>query len=202
MARWTWSSSLVRFSALLWAGYIISAHAQSQPTTTPAPVCSKIIVPNQHTFPALPPSVQQEIRSAVKPDVLATIHDPGMGIDTKWSEVQLDAVKIGNSGSKLYAVFWRDKQFGVNGAIWIVEVTATGARNLSDSHHGPMGSASGFGIGTLPSSSDQYPKIVVASKGYKTGGGAEAEATCLRKIGDFYEPQPCPATCKENLNSR
>lgn len=127
-----------------------------------------------------------------------------MGIETKWSDVQLDAVKISKSEGMrgLYVVYWRDKQFGVNGAMWLVEVTASGARNLSDSHQGPMGGASGFGIGILPSSSDEYPDIVIASKGYKLAGGAEAEADCLHKVGDLYEPHSCPATCKENLNSR
>jgi hypothetical protein len=32
---------------------------------------------------------------------------------------------------------------------------------------------------------EQYPEVMIASKGFKAGGGAEAEASCLHKVGRF-----------------
>ena len=43
---------------------------------------------------------------------------------------------------------------------------------------------------------------MIASKGFKTGGGAEAENLCMGKRGPYYEQVACPATCHHNLNSR
>jgi hypothetical protein len=101
-------------------------------------------------------------------------------------------------------VSWEDSSFGVNGAVWIVELAGEGARNLVpvENKRSPGFALGGFGFTVLSSSSSAYPEIMIASSGFKDGGGAEAEATCVRKGTQYYETTACPVGCKEALNNR
>jgi hypothetical protein len=49
-------------------------------------------------------------------------------------------------------------------------------------------SLGGFGVEVLSAYTEQYPEVLIASSGFKDGGGAEAEDTCVRKRGSHYEP--------------
>lgn len=186
--------------------WVATGLAQSQPASPPAAPCSNVTNLGYQPLSTLPRSIQAQIRQAVRPAVLAIINDPGMGMaDTKWNDIPLEAIKItqlAESGG-LYVISWGDSSFGVNEAIWIVELERTGARNLLDSQtsRSSRSFVSGFGIEVLSQTTGQYPEIMVASKGFGPGG-AEAEATCLHKVGDFYEPLACPAECHQNLNAR
>jgi hypothetical protein len=143
----------------------------------------------------------------VRLSVQAIVDDKAMGLEgTKVIEVPLNAILLGRPrrGSSLYAVGWDDSSFGVNGAVWIVEVCPSDSKNLIESKPGKASgfSLGGFGIQVLSAYTESYPDVLIASSGFKTGGGAEAEGTCLRMRGSYYEQVPCPATCHKNLNAR
>ncbi len=144
---------------------------------------------------------------AVQPSIQAIVNNKATGMEgTAVEGVPLRAVRItrGTTDSTLYVVSWDDRSFGVNGAIWIVELTSKGARNLTqlrhDQSHGY--SLGGFGFEVLSPKSEVYPEIMIASSGFKDGGGAEAEDMCFRKSGKYYENTVCPVTCHKTLNSR
>jgi hypothetical protein len=169
--------------------------------------CTDVRILKEHSLIDLPLVVQSAVRAAVEPSVQAIIDNKAMGLEgKKASDVPLNAIQLGKPtrASTLYAVSWEDSTFGVNGAIWIVEVSPSGGRNLVKSMPGeakgfPLG---GFGVEVLSANTEHYPEVLIASSGFKDGGGAEAEDTCVRKRGSHYEPVPCPATCHENLNAR
>ena len=193
-------------STALSIGWFAAGHAQPRSTPSPA-VCSEVTTLGSAPISVLPRSIQEQIRQAVKPAVLAVLNDPGMGlVDSQWNDILLDALKITQlaEGEGLYVVSWADRSFGANELIWIVEVGKADARNLLDSRISPSSrpTVTGFGVEVLSKATEQYPEIMIASKGFALGGGAEAAATCLHKVGDFYEPLPCPADCHRNLNSR
>jgi hypothetical protein len=176
--------------------------AQSSAHTGGKAPCADVTVLDSHPLKSLRQKTQEQIRTAVKPAVEAIIRDPGMGLlHTEAEEVTLNAIPLAKaSDSELYAVSWNERSFGVNEAVWIVELTTHGARNLIRPN--PAFSTSGFGIAVLSTGETGHPEVMIASKGFKQGGGAEAEDLCMEKRGPFYEPVSCPATCHDNLNSR
>ena len=161
---------------------------------------------DSHPLTALPVSVRPKIREAVRPEVQAIIHDPGMGLEMKWQDVKLDAVQISHptKGKSLYAVHWGIPQFGVNGAVWVVELEANEARNIGPraGSRSPGWSFSGWGMQVLSTSDKRYPDLMFAAKGFHEGGGAEAEAVCAQKTGSTYTSVVCPVGCFDRLNSR
>jgi hypothetical protein len=148
---------------------------------------------DEHPITSLPVNIQQRIREALHVDILAIVQDPGMGIDTKWPDVKLDAIQIFQSptGEGLDAVHWGHPQFGVNGAVRIVELERNRARNIGPTSK-TAGSFRGWGMQVLPASDGGYPELMFASKGYHEGGGAGAEAVCARKAGSTYNLSACP----------
>jgi hypothetical protein len=154
---------------------------------------------NSRPLTALPRNTQAQIRTAVEPAVEAITRDPSMGLKhTRQNEIALGVVPVANAhGRALYAVSWNDKSFGVNGAVWIVEVTPRGVHNLV-----PPAQIWGWGIEVLSDADAIYPQLMIASKGEKLGGAGEAEPLCMKKTGAVYESVGCPSTCMENLNSR
>jgi hypothetical protein len=166
-------------------------------------LCSEVIMFDSHPLSTLPVSVRRKIREAVRSDVLAIVHDPGMGLQMQWQDVRLDAVQISHDtkGESLYAVHWGMPEFGVNGAVWIVELDGNEARNIGP-RTGSSWPFSGWGMQVLSTSDERYPDLMFASKGFHEGGGAEAEAVCAQKTGSTYTSVACPAGCFDQLNSR
>jgi hypothetical protein len=168
--------------------------------------CTDVQSLREHPLVNLPQKIQSAIRTAVRPSVQTIVDDKAMGLEnTKASDVPLNAIQIGEPrrGDLLYAVSWNDSSFGVNGAIWIVEVSPRHANNLVASKGRTNGfGLGGFGVEVFSAHTDAYPEVLIASSGFKDGGGAEAEDTCVAKRGSYYERVPCPATCHKNLNAR
>ena len=101
---------------------------------------------------ALPLSIQEEIRTALKPNILAFAKVTGAmdsDADFRFEKIKLDALLVAKTGgsSELYVVHWGLPLFGVNGGVWIAEVNASGARNLVDPQRETegVGSFSGWG---------------------------------------------------------
>ena len=170
--------------------------------------CTNVTMLRQSDIDSLPPSTSALLREAVQPSLRAIVNDKAMGLEgTDVRRVPLKALLIGAGTQQhaLYMVSWEDSSFGVNGAIWIVELTAAGARNLTplQNRYASGFELGGFGFGVLaPPSRSAYPEIMIASSGFKDGGGADAEATCVRKGAHYYETTACPVGCKEALNKR
>ncbi|WP_263368306.1 hypothetical protein [Edaphobacter bradus] len=171
-------------------------------------LCSNVTMLDSKPFSALPVNVRTEIRKALTPDILAFAKATDISMQEAFNlqKVSLDAIQVPmtTKTSKLYVVHWGDALFGVNGAIWIVEVNSQGARNLIAPDEGMNRGRSfgGWGMQVLSDASGPYPELMFASKGYHAGGGAEAEAECVRKIGAFYKSVACPVDCFDNLNNR
>jgi len=169
-------------------------------------LCSNVTMLDAQPLSSLSSGVRQEIRRALKSDILSIINDPGMGLDVKLQDVKLDAIQVTRRGGSdgLYVVHWGYSQFGVNGMVWIVEVKAHRATNLvTPTRTGNVGRAfGGWGMQIISHQQDPYPEIMFASKGYRQGGGAEAEAECVHKSGTFYETMACPTDCIHDLNAR
>jgi hypothetical protein len=163
---------------------------------TPSASCSQVLDFGR-SITSLPRSVQQNIREALRPAINSIIRDPGMGIDdVDWRDAKLYAIQIRRETGEnsLYAVSWQHPQFKVNSAIWIVEVKKNGTREI--------GSFGGWGMHVFPQSNDGYPDLMFAMKGYREGGGAEAQPVCVRKPGSTYTSVACPKQCADQLNSR
>jgi hypothetical protein len=164
--------------------------------SAPSASCSQVL-DFDHPITSLPRSVQRKIREALRPAIDSIIHDPGMGIDDdNWRDAKLYAIQIlrDAEGNGLYAVSWQHPQFKVNSAIWIVEVKKNGTRNI--------GEFGGWGMHVFPGSNDGSPELMFAKKGYREGGGAEAQPACARKSGFTYTSVACPKQCADQLNSR
>jgi hypothetical protein len=169
--------------------------------------CTDVRTLRDHSLSELPLVVQSAVRAAVRLSIQAIINNKTMGLEgTKASNVPLDAIQLGRPtrGSLLYAVSWADSTFGVNGAIWIVEVFPGGAKNLVEPKPGQAKgfSLGGYGVEVLSVDTESYPEVMIASSGFRDGGGTEAEDTCVRKRGSHYEQVPCPASCHKSLNAR
>ena len=171
-------------------------------------LCSSVTMLDSMSFSALPASIKTEIRKALTPDILAFAKATGIDMEEGFNlqKIGLDAIEVPmtTTKSRLYVVHWGDALFGVNGAIWIVEVNSHGARNLIAPDEGTNRgrSFSGWGMQTFTNESEPYPELIFASKGYRASGGAEAEAGCVRKVGAFYKSVACPVGCFDNLNKR
>jgi hypothetical protein len=142
--------------------------------------CKNVTMFRRGDIDSLPLSTSALLREAVQPSLQAIVSDKAMGLEgTDTRRVPLKAVLIGAVAQHhvLYMVSWEDSSFGVNGAIWIVELAGEGARNLVpvENKRSPGFALGGFGFSVLASSSSAYPEIVIASSGFKDGGGAEAE---------------------------
>jgi hypothetical protein len=180
-----------------------SGLAQPQDSLDATSPCSQVLVSGSQPLSNLPARVQTAIKKAVGPGVQGIIHDPGMGMsDTNPETVPLNAIEIArpSKSSVLYFVTWGDSSFGVNAFNWLVEVRPDGAVSLLSP--GAQKLSGGFGVGVLSPDMNGYPDVVIASKGFKEGGGAEAEEICLRKTGNHYDQMACPAMCHRNLNAR
>ena len=196
-----------QFAAVLLTS--ISSHAALATTGTSQPYtpCANVTMVNQTSLTALPQSSQQAIRKATLSSVEAIVNDKGMGMEgTNVQTVPLSAVRVTGSrqASALYVVSWGDRSFGVNQPIWIVELTPKGAKNLVRLRRdqSPGYFLGGFGFETLSPKAEVYPGIMVASKGFRDGGGAEAEDVCVGKRGEYYEKIACPIICHDILNRR
>ena len=166
---------------------ITVAHASAVPYGQPEEgrSCMNVTMLSSGDLDSLPPSTSVLLRKAVQPGLQAIISNKAMGLEgTDTKRVPLKAVLIGRAAqhSALYMVSWEDSSFGVNGAIWIIELAKEGARNLVPLRNNRSSGfeLGGFGFSVLAPSS-VYPEIMIASSGFKNGGGAEAEATCVRK---------------------
>ena len=148
--------------------------------------CTSVTILRRSDISSLPLSTSALLREAVQPSLQAIVSDKAMGLEgTDTRRVPLKAVLVGAVAQRhaLYMVSWEDSSFGVNGTIWIVELTEEGARNLVPLQNKRSSGfeLGGFGFNVLASSRDAYPEIMIASSGFKDGGGAETEATCVRK---------------------
>ena len=201
---------MLRHSLVACLGTLITvAHASAVPygQAEEGRSCMNVTMLSSGDLDSLPLSTSVLLRKAVQPGLQATISNKAMGLEgTDIKRVPLKAVLIGTVAqhSALYIVSREDSSFGVNGAIWIIELAKKGARNLVPLRNKRSSGfeLGGFGFSVLASSSSLYPEIMIASSGFKNGGGAEAEATCVRKGAQHYETTACPAGCKEALNSR
>jgi hypothetical protein len=194
--------------ALCLAATFSSTGSAQTPAMNRALPCSDVTMLGSQPLAAIPPSIQEEILSALKPSILsfskATAND--LEEDFRLHKIKLDALQISQTdhSGALYIVHWGLAEFGANGAVWIVEVNSLGARNLIAPGHETVGTSSfsGWGVQVLSRKDEHYPEIMLASKGYAQGGGAEAEASCARMVAGFYNLVPCPADCFKNLNAR
>jgi hypothetical protein len=197
----------LRIGIVLTLGGVAVNIAKPQAKSHITAPCSDVLVFGDQPISAQPKNIQMAIRAAIRPDIHAIVNDPGMGmIDAKVDSVPLNVVKIPravNAGS-LFIVSWDDGSFGVNGAVWIVEMTPHGARNITQSRASQLRgfSPGGFGVASISPANERYPELMFASKGFKTGGGAEAEETCVRRVGANYQDVSCPTTCHQALNAR
>jgi hypothetical protein len=170
--------------------------------------CSDVTMLNSQPLSALPPLIQEEILSALKPSILsfAKATADNLEEDFRLHKIKLDALQVSQTDDSgaLYVVHWGLSEFGVNGAIWIVEVNSHGARNLIAAGDETVGTGSfgGWGMQVLSRQDNHYPEIMFASKGFAQDGGAEAEGNCARRVAGFYKSVPCPADCLKNLNAR
>jgi|HubBroStandDraft_1064217.scaffolds.fasta_scaffold88466_2 hypothetical protein len=170
--------------------------------------CSEVTMLSSQPLSALPSSIQEQILSALKPSILsfakATAED--LEEDFRLHKIKLDAIQVSQTGESgaVYVVHWGLAEFGVNGAVWIVEVNSQGARNLVASGNQAIGASSfsGWGMQVLSRKDPHYPEIMIASKGFARPGLPEARAECVRKIGSVYKMALCPTHCFRNLNSR
>ena len=201
---------MLRHSLVACVGTLIAvAHASAAPYGQPEEgrSCINVTMLRSGDLDSFPPSTSGLLRKAVQPGLQAIVSNKAMGLeDTDIKRVPLRAILIGAVAqhSTLYMVSWEDSSFGVNGAIWIVELANEGARNLTPLRNNRSSGfeLGGFGLSVLASSSSIYPEIMIASSGFKDGGGAEAEATCVRKGAQHYETTACPVGCQEALNKR
>jgi hypothetical protein len=170
--------------------------------------CSDVTMLDSQPLAALPPLVQDKILSALKPSILtfAKATTNNLEEDFRLHKIKLDALQVSQTDDSgaLYVVHWGLAEFGVNGAVWIVEVNSHGARNLITASDETVGvrSFGGWGMQVLSRQDNHYPEIMFASKGFAQDGGAEAEANCAQKVADFYKSVSCPADCFKNLNAR
>ena len=127
-------------------------------------------------------------------------------MEIKPDDARLYAIEIPHRKSigRLYAVSWNNPLFGVNAPIWIVEVEADRAHEiqLGPSPGSKEAWFSGWAMEVLPPFDKPYPDLMFASKGYRSGGGAEAEAVCVARQGSGYTEIACPPGCFERLNAR
>lgn len=182
--------------------FLIPITIMGQAATESAPPCENARQLSSHPLSELPPHIQSILRQAVRPRLQAIISDPGMGMSDAVAEtVPLNVSEIARTAGPnvLYMVSWDDRSFGINGLNWIVELTPNGAASLLSAHASSL--AGGYGVEVLGTQEERYPELMIASKGYAQGGGAEAEAGCFRKAGHFYESTSCPASCQDELNS-
>jgi len=201
------SISFLAFSLYLAAVSLSTGKAQTLARKSALP-CSDVTMLDSQPLTALPPAVQEEILSALKPSILsfAKATADNLDEDLRLHKIHLDALQISQTdpSGALYVVHWGLPEFGVNGAVWIVEVNSHGARNLIAPGNETVGKRSfgGWGMQVLSRQDPHYPQIMLASKGFAQGGGAEAEASCARKVAGFYKLMACPAGCFKNLNAR
>lgn len=163
--------------------------------------CTNVEPMSNHPLAALPQEVQSSLRGAVRAQLRAIINDSAMGVsENEPDEVALNALEVSRSanGNTLYVVSWNDKTFGANGFNWIVEDTPKGTSLLMTARAAEL--ASGFGVEVVSSGHDDYPTLVIASKGYAQGGGPEGQAACFQRKSRLYESTPCPEKCRRNLN--
>jgi hypothetical protein len=198
--------------SLAFVFYLAAASSSPLSAQTPAResllVCSDVTMLSSQPLAALPPSIQEEILSALKPSILsfakATAED--LEEDFRLHKIKLDAIQVSQTGDSgaVYVVHWGLAEFGANGAVWIVEVNSQGARNLVSSGDQAIGanSFSGWGMQVLSRKDPHYPEIMIASKGFARPGLPEAEADCTRMVGGFYKSVLCPANCSRNLNAK
>lgn len=203
--RKTWARAGCLLLGML---FVRVAPAQGLTDSEAAVACGRITAFDPRSqWARLPKRTRVMLRRATLPRVEAIVADPGMGLmGVAVDRVPLAAVEVGRlrKGVALYAVSWRERTFGVNGAVWLVEVARGGAIDRTPkaaADRAPVG-VSGFGVAVLPTRDVGYPELVTASKGYKAGGGSEAEADCWREVGSRYREMVCPARCQEMLNQR
>src|ERR1700689_1204574 len=176
------SISFLAFSLYLAAVSLSTRKAQTLARKSALP-CSDVTMLDSQPLTALPPAVQEEILSALKPSILsfAKATADNLDEDLRLHKIHLDALQISQTdpSGALYVVHWGLPEFGVNGAVWIVEVNSHGARNLIAPGNETVGKRSfgGWGMQVLSRQDPHYPQIMLASKGFAQGGGAEAEAS-------------------------
>jgi hypothetical protein len=170
--------------------------------------CGNVTTLGSPPLSALPSAIQEEILSALKPSILsfakATAKD--LEEDFRLRRIKLDALQVAQTSDSgaLYIVHWGLAEFGVNGAVWIVDVNSSGARNLVAPGEQAIGadSFSGYGAQVLSFKDPHYPEIMIASKSFIHPGAPVAQDECVRRTGGLYRPAPCPAHCFRNLNSK
>jgi hypothetical protein len=205
MRRSTVSTLAFALHLAVASSLIIDAQTPARKAASP---CADLTMLSSEPLSALPPSIQEQILSALKPSILsfakATAED--LEEDFRLHKIKLDAIQVSQTGDSgaVYVIHWGLAELGVNGAVWIVEQNSQGARNLVASGDQTTGASSfsGWGMQVLSREDRHYPEIMIASKGFARPGLPEAEAECVRKIGSVYKPAPCPAHCLRNLNSR
>jgi len=97
--------------------------------------CSDVkVLEDSPPLGSLPSSIQKEILSALKPSILSFAKATAENLeeDFRLHKIKLDTLRISETDDSgtLYIVSWGLAEFGVNGAVWIVEVNSHGARNL------------------------------------------------------------------------
>jgi hypothetical protein len=147
-----------------------SAQAVAKRSSLP---CSNVtMLDDAQSMEALAPSIQAAIVAALKPSILSFAQATAENLeeDFRLHKIKLGAVLVSQIGESraVYAIHWRLPEFGVNGAVWIVEVNSHGARNLVAPEDGiGAGSFSGWGLQVLSRRDKHYPEIMFADgKGF------------------------------------
>jgi hypothetical protein len=177
--------------------------------------CSNVtMLDDTQSMEALAPSIQAAILATLKPSILSFAHATAENLeeDFRLHKIKLGVVLVSQIGESraVYVIHWRLPEFGVNGALWIVEVNSRGARNLVAPEDGVgagdgigAGSFSGWGMQVLSRRDKHYPEIMFADgKGFAQDGSSGAVVMCKREIGGFYKSVACPTHCLKNLNWR
>jgi hypothetical protein len=189
-----------------------SAQAIAKRSSLP---CSNVtMLDDTQSMGALAPSTQAAILAALKPSILSFAQATAENLeeDLRLHKIKLGAVLVSRIGEShaVYVIHWRLPEFGVNGAVWIVEVNSHGTRNLVAPEDGVgagdgigAGSFSGWGMQVLSRRDKHYPEIMFADgKGFAQDGISGAVVVCKRKVGGFYKSVPCPTHCLKNLDWR
>jgi hypothetical protein len=193
----------VALGCILAIRFVAPSAAEPQTRPKAASSCDHVELLSSHPLSALPNGTQDILQRSLRSKVLAITSDPKMGMsDADVAKARLKAIEIArpSKASALYVVAWEDNAFGVNGFNWIIEVKPSGATSLLSDRASSI--ANGFGVKVLGNGAKSYPKIMIASKGFRDGGGAEAEPGCFRKIGRLYESTSCPVSCKDEVNNQ
>lgn len=186
-----WIYSLA-FSCILLSGYAAPAQLQTGDQTK--------CVYRAVEFTAHPnAATEQRIRGGMDASLKVLIKETSMyddpDFDPKKIVLEFGIVKS-DGQSQIYAVRWSPRIFGHNAAIWVIEVTPNGVRDLIGA------SQSAYAIETNQVVTNQYPEIVFLSSGFpeQGGGGRVAVYNCFEYKDGLYRSGTCRTECEKAMD--